>query len=83
MGFNFVTNALFLILVFTFHRLLGNLCTPISLHIFQLLLIANSGAAMHSMLTHAQSAYLCTARLPTCSLLVLGRYGHSLSVASL
>ena len=38
-------------------------------HIFRLLLIAYSDAAMHSLLTHAQSAYLCTARLPTCSLL--------------
>ena len=33
--------------------------------------------------SNAQSAYSCTARLPTCSLLVQGRYGHSLSVASL
>ena len=35
--------------------------------------IAQYGAAMHSLLTHAQSAYLCTARtarLPTRSLLV-------------
>ena len=52
------------------HQSLGDLCTPLSLHIFQLLLIAYSGAAMHSLLTHAQSAYLCTARLPTRSPLV-------------
>ena len=32
----------------------------LSLHIFQLLLIAYSGAAMHSLLTHAQSSYSCT-----------------------
>ena len=66
-------NTLFPILVFTFHRSLGDLCTLISLHIFQLLLIAYSDAAMNSTLTHAQSAYLCTAhtaRLPMCSLLV-------------
>ena len=55
------------------HQSLGDLGTPLSLHIFQLLLIAYSGVAMHSLLTHAQSAYLCTARtacLPTRSLLV-------------
>ena len=52
--------ALFPIFIFTFHQSLGDLCTPISLHIFQLLLIAYSGAAMHSTLTHAQSAYSCT-----------------------
>ena len=63
--------------------LLGDLCTSLSLHILRLLLIAYSDAAMHStaqqctvcllmhsLLTHAQSAYLCTAHLPTCSLLV-------------
>ena len=53
-------SALFPILVFTFHWSLGDLCTPISLHIFQLLLIAYSGTAMHSTLTHAQSTYSCT-----------------------
>ena len=65
------------------HWSLGDLGTLLSLHIFQLLLIAYSGIAMHStaqqctvcllmhsLLTHAQSAYLCTARLPTRSLLV-------------
>ena len=62
--------ALFPILVFTFHQSLGDLCTLLSLHIFQLLLIAYSGTAMHSLLTHAQSAYLRTAHLPTCSLFV-------------
>ena len=57
--------ALFPILVFTFHRSLGDLCTPLSLHIFQLLLIAYSGAAMHSLLTYAQHAYLHAAFLYT------------------
>ena len=55
------------------HWSLGDLCTPLSLHIYLLLTQAQQCTVcllMHSLLTHAQSAYLCTARLPTCSLLV-------------
>ena len=50
-------------LVFTFHRSLGDICTLLSLHIFQLLLIAYSDAAMHSLLTYAPHTYLCAALL--------------------
>ena len=65
-------------MIFTLHHTFPHSCLylppvagrSLSLHIFQLLLIAYSGAAMHSLLTHAQSAYLRTARLPTRSLLV-------------
>ena len=48
------------------HQSLSDLGTPLSLHIFQLLLIAYSGVAMHSLLTyaqHAQHAYLHAAFL--------------------
>ena len=69
--------ALFPILVFTFHRSLGDLCTPLSLHIFQLLLIAYSGAAMHSLLTHAQSVYSCTVCLLMHSMLTYAQPSYT------
>ena len=75
--------ALFPILFFTFHRSLGDLCSPISLHIFQLLLIAYSGAAMHSLLTHAQSAYSCTVCLLMHSLLTHAQSAYSCTVCLL
>ena len=86
-GFNLYVACSLVVTIFTLHRTfphsclylhqsLGDLGTPLSLHIFQLLLIAYSGIAlhstaqqctvcllMHSLLTYAQHAYLHAAFL--------------------